>query len=365
MSMVYVAVIGGLVIGAGSTAYSLYTAPGAPSYQAPPPPPNYTQYDENGEIVSRQTAIFNTPGVPSSGIKEWVTYGPNSEPQKPATEWASKITGDYAKDMQDPTVKAEVEKRFAAHVAGDPKGVEEHSGGWRQEEYGNMFKEAPTALEQYNKESAGYQAKHDKWAADKAQREEDKTKLAGIRTQVLDNLNATPEDRKAAYEEYAKNFADAAHRDVDPRFAKIERSTDEQANATGMFGSRAYVDTKAELAKDKAAQDTDIATQAGMAKESLANNDRTYWMNMLNQIDSGQRADTLAQAQISKNTADIANQNYAGTLGYYQMQNANRAAECETKQRLSASYANAGTGLAGGLLYLYGNKSGAKAPTTV
>ncbi|WP_298272752.1 hypothetical protein [Geobacter sp.] len=206
-------------------------------------------------------------------------------------------------------------------------------------------------LADYEKELAAWQQRKEKRAADKAT-------LAELRTQMLDNLNKTPEDRVAAYDAYAKSFSDSMHADVDPRFQKLERGTDEQANATGMFGSRAYVDTKSELAKDKLATDTDIANQATMAKESLANNDRQFWAGMLDQIDSGARADKITTAQINQSAASTAAQNYAGTLGYYSAKNANRLAEWEAKQARSASYVNAGSNLAGGLLYLYGGKTG-------
>jgi hypothetical protein len=81
---------------------------------------------------------------------------------------------------------------------------------------------------------------------------------------------------------------------------------------------------------------------------------------MLNQIDSGGRADTLTASQVAKNTSDINNQNYAGVLGQYAAQNNNILQKWQFDQAKSASYVNAGTGLAGGLLYLYGNKSGGK-----
>lgn len=191
-----------------------------------------------------------------------------------------------------------------------------------------------------------------------AEQKAEKAKVAELRTQMLDNLNTTPEDRVKAYEEYAASYSDAAHKDVDPRFDELGRTNDEQANARGMFGSRAYVDTQNELAKDKLSQDTAIADQSVMAKEQLASNDRTYWANMLNQIDSGARADTVAQSQITKNMSDSANQSYAGTLANYNMQNSNTLAKWQIEQAKSASYINSGSSMAGGLMYLYGGKTG-------
>ena len=186
----------------------------------------------------------------------------------------------------------------------------------------------------------------------------DKAKIAELRTKMIDNLNTTPEDRVAAYNEYQQKFSDAAHSDVDPKFAKIARVNDEQANSTGMMGSRAYVDTKNELTKDQLKTDTDIATQAALAKEQLANTDRSFYASMLNQIDSGARADTLAQSQITQQVANDNNQKYANSLGAYTASNSAALANWQAQQAKSASYTSAGTGMAGGLLYLYGKQNG-------
>jgi hypothetical protein len=183
----------------------------------------------------------------------------------------------------------------------------------------------------------------------------EKAKVAELRTKMLDNLNTTPEDRVKAYEEYAQSYSDAAHKDIDPRFTELGRINDEQANARGMFGSRAYVDAQNELAKDKLTQDANIADQAVMAKNQLADNDRNYWSNMLQQIDSGARSDALAQSQITKNMTDAANQSYSGVLADNSMRNNSIMDKWKSDQAKSASYINAGSNMAGGLMYLYGN----------
>lgn len=334
----------------GMTAYGIATAPGAPAVSSPPPPSNYVQYGEDGGVVSRQ--------VYDEASNTWTTYGANSEPQKPANEWAANITGDYNKDMQNASVSAEVERQYNKHVQGDPYGVSKHGGGWRMEAYQALVANAPATLETYNKDLADYNEKYSDWQKQVEQNKVDKAKLADIKSGLLENLSQTPADRTAAYDKYAQDYSAAVHADVDPRFQKIARTEDENANATGMMGSRAYVDTKAELDKLKTQQDTDIATQSTMAKEQLASNDNTYWANLLNQIDSGARADTITRSQALQTASNANAQNYAGTLGYYNAKNSTALADWENKQKLSASYTNAGTGLAGGLLYLYGNRSG-------
>jgi hypothetical protein len=98
-----------------------------------------------------------------------------------------------------------------------------------------------------------------------------------------------------------------------------------------------------------------------MAGEQLAANDRQFYANMLNQIDSGARSDTLAAAQVAQNTANIGAQQYAGTLAQY---TANNAITQQNNARMS-SMANSGSNLAGGLMYLYGNKSSSGSGTSL
>lgn len=315
-SAVAIAAISSAAIAAGSLAYGIASAPGSPQTQAPPPPSNSVQYDDNGDIISTQTF--------DSATNTWTTRGKNAEPEKP---------------------------KNTVHAIGDGKLVD--GKPVFQDEAGFA---ADTA--EYQKKLADYEVKHAEWEKTKAANDIDKKKVSELRTKMLDNLNTTPEDRQKAYAEYQQAYTDAAHKSLDPQFDKINRTSDEQANATGMFGSRAYVDTKNELVKDKLAVDADIANQAVMAKEQLANTDRNYYANMLNQIDSGARADNLASAQIAKSASDSASQNYAGTIGYYNSINNSNLAKWQAQQAKSASFIGSGSNLAGGLMYLYGSKSG-------
>lgn len=305
------------VLSAGFSIYSA-TQGGGPGLQKPPPPPNSTTYGDDGEVLSRQ--VFD------SARNEWITYGANSEPQKP--KW-----------VKAPGAKPDPSKYS------NPDRYNKKLSKWETDN---------DAYQQYQKDLADFPQRHEQWQKDHAQRLADKETLARIKSDTLKNLDQTPEDRKAAYEKYAQDFAAAAHSTADPQFEKMSRNEEERANTTGMMGSRSYVDTKAELADVKTKQDTDISTQAAMAKEQLASNDRNYWMGLLDQIDSGQRADTLASIQRNKTAADMTNQNYAGTLGYYSTINNNRMAQWEAERQKSAAYSQAGSGMANGLLYLYG-----------
>lgn len=216
--------------------------------------------------------------------------------------------------------------------------------------------------------SQTYDAKTNTWITKgpelTAEQKAEKAKLKDLRNQTLDNLTKTPEGRTQAYADYAKAYSDSAHQISDPEFAKISRAEDEQANARGLFGSRAYVDAKDALNRDKLTQDTQIADQATMQKETLANNDRTYWANLLNQIDSGTRSDVINQNNVNKTNADIANQNYAGTLSAANIMNSGILAKYQAQLNQSASYTNAGSNLAGGLMYLYGKNSGGSSLNT-
>lgn len=322
----------------------------SPQQASPPPPPNSVTYGDYGDVLSRQ--------VYDPATNTWITTGRNAEPQKPALSWVTGLTGDYNKDMQNPDVKAEVERRFQLHVQADPKGIKNHSGAWRGEAYSGMMGERPTALAQYEKDLADYNTKYDAWKADNEARKIEQDKIAGIRSQAISNLNELSPERQAQIAEFGKSFSDSMHSELDPKFAEMGRQSDESMNSKGMFGSRAYVDLKSELAADKMRTDTDIANQAAMAKETLLNNDRNYWAGLLDSINSGQRSDILLQANLNKANSDAANQNYAGTLAYNQALNNNTLNNWNTKTKLASSLLSSGSGLAGGLLYLYGQGQG-------
>ena len=307
--------VGGTFIGLGLTAYGMATAPGSPNVQSSSPS-NSISYDADGNVTSTQTYDTKT--------NTWVTRAGDGKPTAP-----EKPQAPVAADFNNP--------------ADYQAALDKYSTG--QDEY-------EQSLAQYDKDLKTWQAGKDQKAADKI-------KLADLRTKMIDNLNASPEDRVKAYDAYQQAYSDAAHRDIDPRFDKIDRNINEQSNATGMFGSRAYVDTKNELNRDRLNTNNDIANQAVMAKETLANNDRNFYSNMLGQIDNGARADTLASAQVAQSNANTGLQQTAATLASNGANNSATLAKWQADQSRSASYANAGTGLAGGLLYLYGkNKSG-------
>lgn len=363
------AMIGLAAGGLGLSAYGMFSQPGAPSMAAPPPPSNYVQYGEDGQVMSRQ--VFD------QSSNTWITYGPNSEPPKPSS-WAKDLVTDQTprsimgktisgpqierqswwNDKNDPRMQ-ELTRRYEAHKAADPKGVERgHAGGWWQEEFNNMLKESPAALEKYNTDLAKYEQDYAKWQTDKAARDEENAKRDTLRREMLNNLSQTPEDRVKAYEDYATNFANSMRKTIDPEFERIGRATDENANATGMFGSRAYADTKSELNRDLIQANEDISEKAALAKEQLASNDRSFWAGLLDQLDAGARADSVTRAQINKSAMDTVNQSYANTLGAYTANQNNELMKWQAKRDRATAMTNFGGNMAGGLLYLYGNKTG-------
>jgi len=327
----------------GVGAYSAFTAPGAPSYQAPPPPPNSTVLGVNGEIISRQ--VFD------KDKNEWITYSAGARPEKPK---------EVENPGSKPITKTEYVDMGNAEVGPNMQPVEvgataDEIAAW--EKKNNAYNQYGLDLEEWKKKDA-------EWSKNKAERDVEEGKLKDLRGKALDNLNTTSPERQAQIEQFGTAFADSMHRDIDPRFQKAGQATDEEMNARGLTGSRAYVDLKGELEKTRLASDTDIANQATMAKETLSAQDRQYWANLLNQIDSGQRSDLLAAAQVNKTNADTTVNNYAGTLGYYSAGNNNRLAQWEAERQKSAAYTQAGTGMANGLLYLYGGMKGNGTPKT-
>jgi len=187
--------------------------------------------------------------------------------------------------------------------------------------------------------------------AEKARRDE-------LRTKMLSNIDQAPADRIAAYEEYAKNFSTAAHKDTDQRYADIVRSTDESMNARGMTGSRAYADTTARLAGEKMAEDTDIATRAQLAKEDLANTDRNYYMNVLNNLDAGRNSDTLNALNKANTAYQGAQGGTASLMGGWAQDSSNRLNKWNTAMAANQAFTQNKTNKASGLAFLYGYGGG-------
>jgi hypothetical protein len=309
-------------------------------------------YDENGDVMSRQ--VYD----PETG--ETRIYSGNSmAPEKP-----KEVADPGAAPNRDDFWEEPHKTDYARNLFLNPMDKRGYSKTFSEEKYNKAVEEWTNNkqnFDTYQLQQAAYPKQLEEWTAAKAQRDADKKVVADLRTTALGNLNELTPERQAQIEQFGTTFADSMHRDLDPRFDKTVRNEEERANATGMFGSRAYVDTKAELNKIKTGQDTDIANQSTMAKETLTSQDRQYWASLLNQIDSGQRADVLTTLQGNKTGADINAQNYAGTLGYYSAANNNKLAEWEAQRQRSAAYTQAGTGMGSGLLYLYG---GMKSPSS-
>ena len=187
----------------------------------------------------------------------------------------------------------------------------------------------------------------------------DKTQRDALRSTLISNMSKTPEDRLKAYDDYAASFSDSMHRDVDRRFANLTSSTDESMAARGLLGSKAYVDATNENNKDKLAQDTDIAAKAQLAKQDLANTDRTYDLNTLNALDQNANTTALTALQAQQNAQQGANLGTSATLAQATLDSSNTLKQWDAKMTqyndLSKNLTNTSTGLA----FLYGyNKGG-------
>jgi len=134
--------------------------------------------------------------------------------------------------------------------------------------------------------------------------------------------------------------------------------------ARGMLGSKAYVDTLAELRDEKGELDTDIALKADLAKEELGKADREFWLNTLGQIDAGQRADYLASLQESGLANQKATQATSGLAAMYNIGTNNQLNQWKTETEANRANTAMFTDTASGLAFLYGyNKGGGLAKT--
>lgn len=198
----------------------------------------------------------------------------------------------------------------------------------------------------------GYVSKVYKTSEEKAEA----AKVKGVRDQFLQNLSSAPADRVKAYDEYAANFSKQMHKDVDEQFQKTTDATEERLAGRGMLGSKAYADTISELNSEKLEVDTDIAEKSALAKETLASNDKAFWLQGVTALDSGIRADQALETQRAQNAANIANQGTAATMGGYYAQNNANYQKWLAQQAGVRDVTNTATGLA--FLYGYAGKGG-------
>lgn len=182
----------------------------------------------------------------------------------------------------------------------------------------------------------------------------EKEKRQGLKTQMLSNLDKTPMDRVQAYTDYAQAISENLHRDVDYQFNKLNTAKNEEMSARGLYGSRAYVDTQAELARQKTLADTDIASKAELGKENLASNDRNFWLSTLGELDNNANASAAVAANNMRNVqggAQMANQDLQAGYNDY---SAPRFRAWEDQMALSKANTENMANTATGLAFLYG-----------
>lgn len=187
----------------------------------------------------------------------------------------------------------------------------------------------------------------------------DKSQVENLRSKLFTYLDSTPEDRIKAYEEYAKTYSDALHKDVDTRYEQNKTATAEDMAGKGMLGSRAYVDFMAELNRQKGDADVDIANQANLAKESLEQADREYWLSGLNALNNYKNNASVLELQKNAGMSGIASNANALAASMYGVNSNNYLRDYEARMGNRANLSNNLTNTASGLAFLYGyNKGG-------
>lgn len=327
-TVIAAAAVTSAAVGIGSTVYGMTQSSSPPP---PPKPANYYNYGADGTVTEQ---------IWDSSQNAYITKV-NPEPEKPQD--VQNYESAFAKYNQD---MADWQKNY-------PNG-DNASNTFNVRIPGGPAKPtAPTKPANYDQELADWQKQYDTWQAQQDQQAKDKATINKLRDQYLSNLSQTPEDRLKAYDDYAKAVSDTMHASVDPQFVQDNQQIQENMNARGMTGSRAYVDTMSQFEKDKLASDTNIANYAAQAKESLAQNDRNYWLNALDQIDSGQRADAALTTQQEGQAMQGAQMGTAALVGAYGAQlNANNQ-RAQGYEALGNTAVNTATGLA----YLYGYRN--------
>ena len=194
------------------------------------------------------------------------------------------------------------------------------------------------------------------------EQKQQKAQRESLQTQMLGNLGQTPADRVQAYTDYANTISKNLHQDADYQFGNMTTAQNEGYAARGLMGSRAYVDAQAALDRNKTLSDTSIANQAELGKENLANQDRSFWVNTLGELDNNQNA----QASIAQNNArnimtggQMANQDLLSGYNSYNGANLqNYAMNVAQNNFNTKQYMDTASGLA----FLYGYNTPGRRP---
>lgn len=190
--------------------------------------------------------------------------------------------------------------------------------------------------------------------------------IAEIRQKTLDNLNNTPAEWETAKKEYVAAFKSQAQETVDEQYKKTSEATDEQMNARGMYGSRAYVDALKENTKEKLEADTDVAEKATLAGEQLLTQRKADELATLNAMNSTDQLNVAQAYQKQAQANNTVNQANATQAGLYAANNSNILNKWQTQATLhnaqTQTLSNTATGLA--FLYGYGSKGGGASSLT-
>jgi hypothetical protein len=161
-----------------------------------------------------------------------------------------------------------------------------------------------------------------------------------LRTEMLGNLDMSSEELMAKYSDYANKL-------VETDYKKTVSGAEEQMNARGLTGSRAYADRLAEI--DKLKTDTVLNTETGLMQA-----DRSQWLNVLGTLDAGESAAT-GRALEAERTAEAG---AAGASSYLMQDFQNRQAAAFANVNAQNQFGTNLMNTATGLMYLYGYKSG-------
>jgi hypothetical protein len=132
-----------------------------------------------------------------------------------------------------------------------------------------------------------------------------------MKTRLLSELNVTPEQRLAQYDEYARTFSDFIHKDVDIRFAERRQAEAEERSRRGLFGSELAREERAKTREEQERSDIDIAQRAFLAREDLAERDRfgnIQGLQLLQDIEGQQFGQRATTQQLALGGASAANQ---------------------------------------------------------
>lgn len=344
----------------GLAAYNTFNQPKAPPAMPPPQPASYYSYDEEGNPAgqqvwdaSRNAYVYKPRKLTDEELRE------QAQRRDLRNKHLAKLLGEKSYTRVTGREAAPLTPEQAARkaaVKGELKSI--------QQQVDAISMKLGSADSNPKKAPRRQAALRDL----EARRSELVAELDGLEKityrDLTEEASSGVEGDERAYDEYARAFTGQLQKHVDERYKETKRATEEELNATGQYGSSAYVDRMTRLDREKLEADTDVGQRAILAKEELRRADQDFSLRTIAELDAGRRSDALIGLERELAATRTANLGSSALMaGYTANQDARLkqwAVEMERSRDISNKALDTATGLA--FLYGYPKAGGLKTP---